>query len=182
MIDATGWFFIFAMLGAALYFVVKSVLAGLKAYRKYTCCECGGEGSYRFRHHEGNWYCNNCLNKKFKICSYCDELFDKGARFKKFDGKEYCGDCYEEHVGKCDKCGKKIAEDDDSYECDECGDDTICGDCMITDLENVSLCKSCADKAYPREVEYRERIIESPSVSTETKVSKFNPLEKTRFD
>jgi hypothetical protein len=81
----------------------------------------------------------------------------------------------DDHKVTCPKCQKKIYEAD-AHQCDECGEDNICRDCMV-DFEKLSVCKECVDHAYPRKIE--KVVYTVPSL---TEIKPFNPEEKTEFD
>lgn len=104
-----------------------------------------------------------------------------------------CGEYFEDTGDDCEcsgkNCKKKICEDC-AVTCDEC-DYRYCSDCIV-EFGNSNICKDCINKEYPREVEYKERI-----VTKEVPVEKvvyldkegktvekplFNPSEKTEFD
>lgn len=94
-------------------------------------------------------------------------------------------------VIECDHCHNEVKGNTDTYSCDECNDNTICEDCIIKDLDNVSVCKQCVDRAYPRKADYIEKIVEKP-IEVEKKVYvdkegmpidvSFNPFKKSKFD
>lgn len=90
-------------------------------------------------------------------CQDCGKTYE--GKKTDIENKECdCGGSYEVkgsdedsyEPNQCDQCKKDIANSD-SYSCDECGDSNLCESCIITKLESVSVCKSCVDKAYPRE-------------------------------
>lgn len=81
--------------------------------------------------------------------------------------------------GKCMNCNKSFKDDEDIYECDECGND-ICAACIIQELENVSICKKCIDETYPREEKIVEKLVEKivevPAVETVKSSSTYKPI------
>src|SRR3990167_7695039 len=83
-----------------------------------------------------------------------------GKRIGKMNDKEQ-----EEEFKTCDKCNKKVYEDGDIYECEECEED-CCNDCCIQfDNTGYLICKKCIDKLYPRE----KQIIEKETPDKEEK-------------
>lgn len=104
--------------------------------------------------------CQDCGNiiegKKSDVDNSECEKDDCGGSFAILNSDD---DEYE--PTECDHCKKECVAGE--YECDEC-DEVVCRECIIMELENVTICKKCVDKAYPRKienkVEYKDRIIE----------------------
>lgn len=130
-------------------------------------------------------------------CQDCGETIE-GKKSDVDDSSCDCGGSYaimgseddEYEPNTCPNCKKEIKGDDETFSCDECGED-VCEDCYIEDLESVSVCKKCIDEAYPRpqetKIEYQEKIVEKPVKVYVNKDgtpldTSFNPNNKIKFD
>ena len=105
-------------------------------------------------------------------CQNCGEVTE-GKKSDLDDSECDCGgnyaimgsedDEYEPTI--CSICKKEQKNDADLYTCLECNNVNVCEDCIVKfDEAGCYYCKSCVDKAYPREskVEYKEKIVEKP--------------------
>lgn len=64
----------------------------------------------------------------------------------------------EEDLTRCNNCRKQFPNDD-TYNCEECGE-YVCEECIIEFDEVDNICKKCIDKFYPRSsrIEYKTRV------------------------
>jgi len=129
------------------------------------------------------------------LCQDCGKVIE-GKRADVDESECDCGgsyavvgsddDTYE--ANECDKC-KKDVSNDETFSCDECGDDNICKDCICSKFENVNICRKCLEKESPSKtevkVEYKDKIVERIVYVDKEGVpidAKFNPINKSRFD
>jgi len=120
-----------------------------------------------------NATCDECAGEFAEVDSERDTYFPKESKEDESESNTnfYCKHC-KNHITKEQK--------NPSDECDECGDSPLCDNCFVK-LKEVSICKKCINKVYPREIktEVKEvvKFIESnPSYKT------FNPEEKNKFE
>jgi hypothetical protein len=91
----------------------------------------------------------------------------------------------------CSHCKEEIdVDNDETYECDECGDDELCEGC-VHEFENagVTICNDCLKGLIKVEtkIEYQDKIVEKEIVKYVDKEgtpidTTYNPNNKTKFD
>ena len=114
---------------------------------------------------DGEFICNDCLNKDYIKCADCGEYHIKDDMYYIEDTSEYvCNNCYERNgYFYCEDCGKFYSEseliyieDTQEYVCKTCAkyNYTQCDDCgrwfrsvAVADY-NTAICQNCWDTGY----------------------------------
>lgn len=94
---------------------------------KYVCSDCGEEfSSDELTLWEGDYYCDDCLDKITIICEHCGDRVDVYTAIME-DDFSLCEDCYDNYYTRCNNCDCIIErdnsygfEDDDNYYCRDC--------------------------------------------------------------
>lgn len=134
--------------------------------REVTCYSCNDRiDEDDAREVNGNWYCEDCFDRNYNICSGCDEYIRTDNTYFAPDGQPLCRYCFDRLYTQCDACGDAIHNEDimqgtdNSSYCPTCFEDRfyVCFDCnepyrlteeYYTNDYGDRVCEHCFELSY----------------------------------
>lgn len=94
------------------------------------CSHCGcWEQDCTYIDNEGEFFCNSCLNRLFRVCYTCNNWVRRSDALEANDGSSFCD--------------SECARESEYYPCEDCGEFYHINDLLYSDYRDAYYCEDC---------------------------------------